>query len=108
MMAYVYLLHFEQPISPVHTCQHYIGFAENLPARIQLHEIGRGARLTAVAKERQIGFQVVRIWRGDRWLERKLKDQKRGGRLCPVCHPIKQRSLFELSAAQIEEELLVF
>ena len=48
---YVYLLHFDRPISSRHTTQHYIGFAECLATRIQRHESGNGARLVQVAKE---------------------------------------------------------
>lgn len=81
----VYLLHFEKPISPDHTAQHYIGYCEDLPRRIAQHRAGCGARLTEVAKERGIGFAVVRVWPdGDRKLERRLKN-RHGSRLCPIC-----------------------
>lgn len=80
----VYLLHFDRPISPKHTCQHYIGSAEDLETRIAEHRAGRGARLTQVAAQRGIQFTVVRTWPGGRTLERKLKDQH-GRRLCPIC-----------------------
>ena len=83
--GFVYLLHFRQPISPDHTTQHYLGFAHSLPARIQAHLLGNGARLTQVAKERGIPFEVVRIWRGDRALEKQLKRRKNAPRLCPKC-----------------------
>lgn len=35
-----YLLHFSQPISPKHTTRHYLGWAENLDARIDHHRKG--------------------------------------------------------------------
>jgi predicted GIY-YIG superfamily endonuclease len=54
----VYLLHFDEPISPRHTCQHYCGWAADLEARIEDHRHGRGARLTEVAHSRGIGFTV--------------------------------------------------
>lgn len=82
---YCYLLHFEQPISPKHTCQHYIGWCTDLHRRMAEHRAGTAARLTEVAKERGIGFTVARVWKGDRQLERRLKNQKSGPRLCPIC-----------------------
>lgn len=86
-MAYVYLLHFEKPISENHTTQHYLGYTTSLKKRIQEHHDGTsGVRLLQVAKEREINFTVVRIWRdGTRKLERSLKDGRHGSRLCPVC-----------------------
>ena len=36
-----YLLHFERPTSPAHTCQHYLGFAEDLASRLREHAAGR-------------------------------------------------------------------
>jgi hypothetical protein len=53
---------------------------------------GNGARLTQVAKERGLSFVVVRIWEGDRKLERKLKNRHDAPRLCPICngrHPVQ-------------------
>lgn len=87
----VYLLHFDKQIAPgKHTCQHYIGWAYNLEGRLKEHRAGRGARLTQVAAERGIGFEVVRTWSGDRNLERKLKNRKEGPALCPVCQAAKR------------------
>jgi predicted GIY-YIG superfamily endonuclease len=96
-MAYCYLLHFERPIAPgLHTCQHYLGYTrKRLRDRIAEHRAGKGARLTQVAHERGIGFVCVRTWPdGSRGLERRLKNQKRGNRLCPVCQgkPIRCRT----------------
>lgn len=85
-MGYVYLLHFARPISDRHTCQHYLGYTTDLPTRLCLHRAGSGARLCAVAKERGIGFTLVRVWRGDRTLERALKNRKNAPRLCYCCN----------------------
>lgn len=81
----VYLLHFSAPISDKHTCQHYLGFAHDLDARLAEHAAGRGARLTQVALERGITWECVRTWPGDRSAERRLKHRKSSPRLCPIC-----------------------
>jgi predicted GIY-YIG superfamily endonuclease len=81
----VYLLHFSEPISEKHTCQHYIGYANDVEDRIRQHEAGYGARLTQVAIERGISWEVVRIWTGGRDVERRLKNIHNAPRLCPIC-----------------------
>jgi predicted GIY-YIG superfamily endonuclease len=81
-----YLLHFDKPISPNHTCQHYLGYSDNLVERLIRHRKGNGARLVQVANERGIKWKLVKIWPdGDRKLERKLKNWKNSPRLCPIC-----------------------
>lgn len=86
---YVYLLHFHAPISDRHTCQHYMGSAADVNERLVHHLTGRGARLCQVANERGIDYEIVRVWKAEpgkgRELERKLKNQKNGHKLCPVC-----------------------
>jgi len=54
-------------------------------ARLDQHRRGTGARLTQVVREAGIAFVVARTWRGGRCLERKLKAQHSGVRLCPIC-----------------------
>lgn len=83
----VYLYHFDKPISPNHTTQHYLGSTDDLEIRDADHRAGRGARLTQVANERDIDYTVVRTWEGDRKLERQLKNLKNAPKLCPVCNP---------------------
>lgn len=40
----VYLLHFSDPIAPGrHTCQHYLGYADDLAPRVHAHAHGAGA-----------------------------------------------------------------
>lgn len=88
-MPSVYLLHFERPISPAHTAQHYLGYTERLRDRIEAHRRGQGSRLCAVARERGIGFEVARTWsKGTRRLERQLKQRKAAPRLCPICRGV--------------------
>ena len=85
----VYLIHFDQPISPNHTTQHYIDYtSRGKRKRFAAHKAGYGARLTQVANERGINYRIVRTWwkNGTRSFERKLKNQKNAPKLCPVCN----------------------
>jgi predicted GIY-YIG superfamily endonuclease len=99
MLGIVYLLHFERPISDKHTCQHYTGWALDLNARLTMHRAGQGARLTQIAVERGIGFEVVRTWPGSREFERYLKNRKDAPRLCPMCCQAHGRRCPVVSAA---------
>ncbi len=79
----VYLLHFSEPYKHA---RHYLGYSADVPARLERHSLGRGARLVEVILAAGITFELVRTWDGDRKLERRL--HKRGGsRLCPICNP---------------------
>jgi hypothetical protein len=88
----VYLLHFtipyvaiQHPGKKYQCAKHYLGWSEDLIARLTAHQKGNGARLVQVTREAGIGWHLARVWDGDRFLERRLK--KRGGRsrLCPIC-----------------------
>jgi len=76
----VYLLHVERPFKQ---SAHYLGYTNTLIARIAQHRAGRGARLLAKIGEYGIGFEVVRIWPGDRRLERRSSALARGAALMP-------------------------
>jgi predicted GIY-YIG superfamily endonuclease len=78
----IYLLHFDRKLSHA---GHYIGWSEELDGRLAAHKSGLGARLTEVLRERGIGFTCVRLWKGTRADERRLKARKNAARLCPVC-----------------------
>lgn len=110
MTGYIYLLHFSRPISPSHTTQHYIGYTADLAARVQAHELGHAARLTAVARERGISFEIVRVWRGSRDDERRLKKWSDGPKFCPCCQeqPKNPRFLPEVDPAEVENLLIPF
>ena len=89
MAERVYLLHFDgrlgNPANRYAQAQHYIGTAVDVSARLADHRAGAGAKITAAAVQRGIGFDVVRTWPGGRGVERKLKNRKEGPRLCPRC-----------------------
>ncbi len=79
----VYLIHFDRPL---HHARHYLGYCADgtLEVRMIRHRAGRGARLLAVLRELGIGWRVVRVFEGDRYVERRLKQQHRS-LLCPIC-----------------------
>ena len=78
----VYLIHFNRPYRHA---RHYLGFTENLDKRITDHLCGMGARLMEVVTNARIEWRVARTWRGDRRLERRLKDRHNAALLCPLC-----------------------
>ena len=86
MTGTVYLIHF---LTPYKHAKHYLGYCnkeeEKLGQRLARHMAGRGARLMAVIIAAGIGWKVARTWRGDRHLERRLKNRGGATRLCPLC-----------------------
>ena len=82
MKQTVYLIHFNRAYRHA---KHYLGYSENLDKRICDHLAGMGARLMEVITEAKIEWKVVRTWKGDRKLERRLKNRKEAPALCPVC-----------------------
>jgi len=89
LVGLVYLLHFDRPIgdtsNPRGFAGHYTGWTLDLPARLQAHATGRGARLMEVVGEAGIGWQLARIWPGTRTRERSLKGSGGAARRCPIC-----------------------
>jgi predicted GIY-YIG superfamily endonuclease len=79
----VYLLHFDRPL---HHAQHYMGWTTNLEQRLHAHETGNGSRLMEVVSNAGITWRLAKTWEGPRALERKLKRQHHGPRLCPICN----------------------
>jgi len=81
----VYLLHFAQPYQHA---RHYTGWSgDDLPARLDCHAAGRGARLMAVIHQAGIGFILVRTCEGTRYTERAIKNSGGAVRYCPLCSP---------------------
>jgi predicted GIY-YIG superfamily endonuclease len=84
MKGTIYLLHFSEPYKHA---AHYIGFTTDLPARLDAHANGTGARLLEVITQAGLSFELARTWQGSRKTERSLKNQKNAPRLCPFCNP---------------------
>jgi hypothetical protein len=82
VMGTVYLLHFDRPYKHA---RHYLGWADDLDARLAAHGTKRGARLLAVLRAEGIGWQLARTWPGDRHRERQLKNMGSAARRCPLC-----------------------
>lgn len=89
-MGTVYLIHFDQPIgdldNPRGQARHYLGWTEDLEARLHEHRTGNGSAIMAAVARQGIGWRVVRTWPGGRDLERQLKRQHNAPRFCPVCN----------------------
>lgn len=79
-----YLIHLNENLAHA---RHYIGFTEGYPHnRLKEHKVGLGARMLEVCNERGIDYDIVRTWKGDRKLERRLKNRKNAAKLCPICN----------------------
>ena len=106
-MSVVYLIHFDKPLgdlsNPRGLAQHYLGFTDDLDARMEAHASGNGARIMEVVSKAGISWQLVRTWDGNRDVERKLKDQHNAPRLCPVCRSGRQRTLPLVTGASTDE-----
>jgi hypothetical protein len=85
----VYLIHFDKPLgnlaNPRGQARHYLGYTEDLDARLEAHRQGNGSAIMAAVADAGIPWRLVRTWEGDRSLERQLKDQHNSPRLCPIC-----------------------
>lgn len=86
----VYLIHFDAPLGDVSNprgqARHYIGFTDDLAARLEAHRKGNGSAIMAAVGRAGIGWRLVRVWPdGDRAFERKLKNRHKAAQLCPIC-----------------------
>jgi hypothetical protein len=82
-MGLIYLLHFDRSYRHA---RHYLGYTEDLEARLAAHRAGRGSPLVAAAVRDGIGFQVAATWPCDRTEERRLHRYRNSPRrLCPIC-----------------------
>ena len=82
-MGLIYLLHFDRSCDHA---RHYLGYTEDLEARLAAHRAGRGSPLVAAAIRDGIGFQLAATWPGDRTEERRRHCYRNSPRrLCPIC-----------------------
>lgn len=66
--------------------RHYLGYTEDLEARVTAHRAGRGSPLVAAAVRDGIDFCVAATSPGDRTEERRLHRYRNSPqRLCPIC-----------------------
>jgi hypothetical protein len=82
-MGLIYLLHFDRSY---HHARHYLGYTDDLEARLAAHRAGRGSLLVAAAIRDGIDFQLAATWPGDRAVERRMHRYRNSPRrLCPIC-----------------------
>ena len=82
-MGVIYLLHFQRSY---HHARHYLGYTDDLEARLASHRAGRGSPLVAAAVGDGIEFELAATWPGDRTEERRLHRYCNSPRrLCPIC-----------------------
>ena len=82
-MGVIYLLHFRRSYRHA---RHYLGYTDNLDARLAAHRAGRGSPLVAAAIAAGIEFELAVTWPGDRHRERQLhRYHNTPRRLCPIC-----------------------
>lgn len=92
----VYLLHFDRRYKHA---AHYLGSTTGpLADRLDAHRSGRGARLMEVVTNAGISFQLARVWRGGRTIERRLKNYGGAAQLCPFCRPFPKPARFAPAA----------
>ena len=82
-MGLIYLLHFERSY---HHARHYLGYTDDLEARLAAHRAGRGSPLVAAAVRDGIEFELAATWPGGRTEERRLHRYRNSPRrLWPIC-----------------------
>ena len=84
-MPYVYVIHFHGTVCG--KARHYTGFAwtrEHMEERIAKHRKGVGAKFTALANFKGIGWRVVRVFRADGPYD-EIRVKRYARFLCPVC-----------------------
>lgn len=92
-----YLIHAHDGLKQVHTrkdgttyiiiAMHYIGYSDDIAARIETHRKGNGSRLIAAFNRAGISWELAYVWPDtDRSFERKLHRRKNSTKkLCPIC-----------------------
>jgi hypothetical protein len=77
----------------------YLGYTDDLPARLAAHRAGRGSPLVAAAVRDGIDFELAATWSEDRREERRLHRYRNSPRqLCPICRAEPHPDLAVLAA----------
>jgi predicted GNAT family acetyltransferase/predicted GIY-YIG superfamily endonuclease len=101
--GYLYVIHFDEPI---HHARHYCGCTTVPLGRLAQHAIGRGSRLTQVAKERGIGWELGGLATCTltelRRLERRMKDWHGSGPFCEICSGFGQKRVGETTPMALD------
>jgi predicted GIY-YIG superfamily endonuclease len=103
----MYLLHFQRSY---HHARHYLGYTENLEARLEAHRAGRGSPLVAAAVRDGTDFALAATWEGDRHEERRLHRYRNSPRqLCPICRgePTAHAPALALAGGDAGDQALV-
>jgi putative endonuclease len=94
--GFVYILHFSAPLGNLDNSKaqasHYIGWAEDVQARIAQHRAGTGARITRAAVERGIELILVAVVPAPVSFEKYLKARKATPCFCSICSAAKGKA----------------
>lgn len=86
MTGYIYVLHFETPLSHA---RHYVGCTTKIEKRLSAHAVGAGSRLTRELRRQGIAWHLASLFccsrQQMRRIERKIKNCHGGGRYCETC-----------------------
>jgi hypothetical protein len=86
-----YLLHFSRPYRHA---QHYVGWTQDLTARLNAHVQGEGARLVEVITAAGIGFRLARTWPDTtKDYEDLVKHVGGARRYCPACGVVPRKAV---------------
>jgi len=87
-MGEVYLFHFNAPLgnlsNPRAQARHYVGFSDDLDARIKQHLAGKGAKIVAAALKQGLVFELYH-WPAPLASEKLIKRRKETHVFCPAC-----------------------
>lgn len=104
----VYLFHFTAPLgnlaNPRAMANHYVGFAEDLDARLAKQLAGHGAKIVAAALKQGLIFEIYH-WPACLATEKLVKRTKKTALYCPACCAAAHRKLKALPTPPTIEQL---
>src|SRR5437868_7287179 len=109
-MGEVYLFHFNAPLgnlsNPRAQARHYLGFTDDLDARIKKQLAGKGAKLVAAALRQGLIFELYH-WPAPLATEKLIKRRKETHVFCPACCAAKGRRVRPLPMPPLVEQLML-